>query len=256
MPVLFVGHGSPMNALGGNLYARNLQEISSKIPTPKNILVISAHWNSDDFQIYAPNKTSLIYDFYGFPEELYKLKYEAHGSLELSKRISDLLKDKKPILNTERGLDHGAWAVLLHLFPHSQIPVAQLSLNQNLTLKEHYEIGKMLAPLRDEGTLIVSSGNITHNLYQISWDKNPQPFDWAIKFDEHISKAIRNWDEESFLGLSDCPFEIWKKAHPTIEHYVPLLYALGASYKEKVHFFNEEIQNGSMSMKSLILGDY
>lgn len=255
MPVLFVGHGSPMNTIESISYNENLLKIARLIPHPDNILVVSAHWQTNDLEIYSEEQTRMIFDFYGFPEKLYKVQYSAPGSAKLTQRLKTILHHYNPIHNTERGLDHGAWAVLRNLFPDPQIPVVQLSLKKDFSLKEHYQLGQELALLRNEKTLIIASGNITHNLYQISWEKNPAPFDWAQQFDAQISEAIINWQEEVFLGQSNFSSDLWKKAHPTIEHYLPLLYALGAANREKVTFFNSEIQNGSMSMKSLILGN-
>ncbi len=255
MPVIFVGHGSPMNTIDNDNYNKTLLNVGSRLPRPDNILMISAHWQTNELEIYSEEQTRMIYDFYGFPEELYKVQYPAPGSSELTERLKTILHKFNPIHNNQRGLDHGAWAVLRNLFPNPQIPVVQLGLKKDFSLKDHYQLGQKLAPLRNENTLIIASGNITHNLYQISWEKNPAPFDWAQQFDAQISEAIENWNEEVFLGQSNFSSDLWKKAHPTIEHYLPLLYALGAASKEKATFFNTEIQNGSMSMKSLILGN-
>ncbi len=255
MPVLFVGHGSPMNTIDNDHYKKSLSKVANQLPRPDNILVISAHWQTQDLEIYSEAQSRMIYDFYGFPEKLYQIQYPAPGSIELTEKLQTIFHKHHPIHNINRGLDHGAWAVLRHLYPDHKIPVVQLSLKNDLSFQEHYQLGKELAPLRSDKTLILASGNITHNLHQISWDKNPPAFDWAQQFDQQITEAIQNWNEEIFLGQAHISAELWKKAHPTIEHYLPLLYILGAGYKEKATFFNTEIQNGSMSMKSLLLGN-
>lgn len=255
MPVLFVGHGSPMNALGQNSYAQILGELTKKLPNPKAILMISAHWETVGTKILSLEQPQMIYDFHGFPPELYKINYPAKGNAELANKIEKLLATPSVSLDQSWGLDHGAWAVLLHLFPQADIPVIPMSLNRNLSLKEHYELALKLKTLREEGVLILGSGNVTHNLRQISWEEKAPAFMWAIEFDWAIRDALKDWDIETLTGGKKISPELWRQAHPTLDHYLPLLYVVGAANQgERISFSHEVIQNGSMSMRNVLIG--
>lgn len=254
MPALFVGHGSPLNALGNNLYEKELHSIRKYIPTPKSILIISAHWETIGTQIGSAKWPETIYDFYGFPEKLYTLKYPVSGDPDLALKIKNLFPPNEISLNANRGLDHGAWAVLLQLYPEANIPCLQLSINKNITLEEHFYFAKKLQALRGEGILILASGNLTHNLHEIVWEEKAPAFDWAKEFEENITQAIIENDISTLLGINKIEKALWKKAHPTLDHYIPLLYVLAQQTTDsKIRFFNDEIQNGSMSMRSVLL---
>lgn len=255
MPVLFVGHGSPMNALGNNSYAKILNEIGQNITRPKAILIISAHWETEGAKILNSDRPKMIYDFHGFPPELYKLDYPVAGQVELAQKTLELFPKGAVSLDQNWGLDHGAWTVLMHLYPKADIPIVSMSLNYQFTFREHFEFAQKLKDLRNDGVLIVGSGNITHNLRQISWEEKAKPFMWAIQFDWAIRDALKGWDIETLLGGAMISPELWKLAHPTVDHYLPLLYVLGAADQgERISFSHEVIQNGSMSMRNVLIG--
>ena len=249
MPTLFLGHGSPMNALATNAFSHFLNKKSETLQTPAAILSVSAHWETRGTQVHKSSNPSTLYDFGGFPQELFDVKYPAHGAPEVSDRVARLINSD---LSSDWGLDHGTWSVLVHLYPKANIPVLQLSLNKNLKLKDHYELAKSLKPLREESVLIMGSGNITHNLRALDWNPNPAPLDWAIEFDELIKTAILNRDKTRLFNEDPKYHSLWKQALPTLEHYLPLLYVLGASDEnEKISFPYEEMQMGSLSMRAV-----
>jgi 4,5-DOPA dioxygenase extradiol len=246
-PALFVGHGNPMNAIENNNFTRSLSNLEKNIKTPKAILVISAHWYEPYFALSIHNG-KLIYDMYGFPKELYDVKYHAKDSDFL---ISKLKSEFDYIKTENRGLDHGVWSILVHLFPNANIPITQISINSNLSLKEHYELGQKLSKLRDQNIMILASGNITHNLKMVNWQKNSKIQNWAIEFDKYIANAICNKDFDSLINIKNRYFSI---AHPTIEHYIPLLYIAGAMKKDDdSQFIYEDIELSSISMRSWLL---
>jgi 4,5-DOPA dioxygenase extradiol len=254
-PVLFIGHGSPMNALGGNSYSETLTRLGRALPAPKSILAISAHWETMGTQILDRDPPPTIYDFQGFPEELYKISYPAKGAPDLVDSVEKLL-GAKVMRSKTWGLDHGTWAVLHHLYPHANIPVTQLSLDRRLGLHEHFLLGRKLAPLREQGVLILASGNIVHNLRTINWKDAKAALPWAVDFDAKIREVLlaREFSRlQSFDGFDKGSVI---ESVPTPEHYVPLLYTAGASdERETVSFPFEEIQNGSISMRSVQFGD-
>lgn len=252
MPVLFIGHGSPMNIVANNSYTRFLRELTSQLPKPKSILIISAHWHKPDSLIQASSHPKIIYDFGGFPEELYQVQYPVQGNPLLAQQIQQTIKT---IQTTESwGLDHGAWAILVHLFPHADIPVLQLSMKQSLTFHEHYELAQSLRFLREQGVLILASGNLVHNLYEINRDIDAPAYSWAQDFHQHICDAIIKKDFTRIDGFFNQPHSaLFQKAHPSIEHYLPLAYALGAlDVDDHAHLLFDEIQNGSISMLSFL----
>ena len=250
MPALFFGHGSPMNAMEKNSFTDFLSSSADLFPKPKAILVISAHWETRGSKVLKLAHPKTIHDFGGFPEALYKMQYPAPGSLATADRVVELLKAHDAQADTSWGLDHGTWTVLKYIYPHADIPVLRLSLNQNLSFREHLELAKSLKPLRDEGVLIMGSGNITHNLRAL--DFNSRPLDWAVEFDEMIRKAIVERDISTLTNRAGKE-KLWAQAHPYPDHYLPLLYAIGvADEKEEAKFIYEGMQLGSLSMRSVM----
>lgn len=253
MPAVFIGHGSPTNALESNKYTKAWQDLGKELPKPKAILCLSAHWCIEETVISNIEQPQLIYDFYGFPDELYNVKYPVKGSLELAKRVKDLLT---PLVNVEYnndwGVDHGAWVPIKWLFPEADVPVVQLSINYNQTARFHYQIGKALGALREEGVLIIASGNIVHNLNTISFD-DEEPYLWAIESDKLMAELIDSKQHKKLLDFRNLG-EAADLAIPTPDHYLPLLYILGMQRdKEKMNSFAEGIVYKSISMRSYLL---
>lgn len=253
MPVLFIGHGSPMNTLALNRYTQTMREFGKKLPTPKAILCISAHWETRGTMLTSTDNPKQIYDFSGFPPELHKFSYPAKGSQHAAMKIYSVVEDTRiGFDNGEWGLDHGTWSVLAHLFPEANVPVLQLSLDVNKTPEEHFKLAQELSKLRDLGILIVGSGNIVHNLRTISWQEDAPAQDWAVQFDR--------WFKDNAIEKNYGPLVSQfhaapggEKSIPSLEHYLPALYILGASLPDdRMVFFNEEIQNASISMRSFI----
>jgi 4,5-DOPA dioxygenase extradiol len=252
MPVLFVGHGSPMNAIEDNEFSRAWIKVGKTLPHPKAILCVSAHWETEGTQVTAMEKPETIYDFYGFPLELSTAQYNAPGSPELAGRLHDLLQPVEVGLDQLWGLDHGCWSVLTRLFPRADVPVVQLSLDVHKSAQEHYDLGRQLKALRDEGILIVCSGNIVHNLRMVMWEDHA--YDWAVEFDAKVKHWILENDHEPLIRFDQGGREAALSIN-SAEHYKPLLYALGAKEPdEPVHFFADKISMGSISMRSLQIG--
>ncbi|HEY5038898.1 MAG TPA: 4,5-DOPA dioxygenase extradiol [bacterium] len=250
MPVLFVGHGSPMNALEDNPWTQTLAELGKKLPRPKAIAAISAHWVTPGSRVSISQKPKTIHDFNGFPKELNEVEYPAPGAPDEAQR---LVRDLGLQPDETWGLDHGTWSVLRHLYPKADIPVFQISLDQNKTLEEHEALGEKLQPLRERGVLILGSGNLTHNLRKFEWDEKAKPYDWAVEFDSKIKKAIEARDLKSLTNPQVWGESLYRQAHPTAEHYVPLLYVMGSSTeKDKLSFPFEEIQNAGFSMRMVL----
>ena len=250
MPALFIGHGSPMNAIEDNSFSRAWSALGATLTEPKAILSVSAHWFTRGTKVNDSPKPGMIYDMYGFPEELYQLNYPAPGSPELAYRVRSLVGDSVSIDNNW-GLDHGTWSVLHRVFPQASIPVVQLSVNAMLTPAEHYAIGQTLRPLRDEGVLIFGSGNVVHNLSRVDWRMNDgQP--WAQEFDQWIHQAIETGDHDSVIHY-DRAGEAAQLSVPSMDHFAPLLYVLGASdADDAITTINAECTLGSMSMTSYL----
>ena len=250
MPALFIGHGSPMNAIEDNSFSRAWSALGAKLTEPKAILSVSAHWFTRGTKVNDSPKPGMIYDMYGFPEELYQLNYPAPGSPELAYRVRSLVGDSVSIDNNW-GLDHGTWSVLHRVFPQASIPVVQLSVNAMLTPAEHYAIGQTLRPLRDEGVLIFGSGNVVHNLSRVDWRMNDgQP--WAQEFDQWIHQAIETGDHDPVIHY-DRAGEAAQLSVPSMDHFAPLLYVLGASdADDAITTINAECTLGSMSMTSYL----
>ncbi len=250
MPVVFIGHGSPMNAIEDNEFAKGWQGIAAKTPRPKAILCISAHWYGEGTFVTSAITPGLIYDFYGFPEELYGKQYPAKGAPALALRVKEAVKSVKVRLDEIRGLDHGTWVVLYRMYPEADIPVIQLSIDGNLSPKEQFKIGQELSVLRDEGVLILGSGNIVHNLSLVDYDANP--YDWAKEFDGFVSKSLEQKDTKALFEWKQN--KNGKLANPFEDHFVPLFYVLGASGGETPRFSVENIFAGSLSMRCAVFG--
>ncbi|HNX22646.1 MAG TPA: 4,5-DOPA dioxygenase extradiol [Spirochaetota bacterium] len=253
MPVLFIGHGSPMNAIHNNDYTADIKKLSVRLPEPAAVLVISAHWLTRGTRITSGDKPDQIYDFYGFPDELYTIKYQPPGSPEIAAMVSESVKGAAITPDEDRGIDHAAWAVLRHIFPDENIPVLELSLDMNVHPADHYKIGKALSGLRDKGILIMGSGNIVHNLSVMDYYEGVEPQDWAVEFDKRAGKCLL---EDNHTELIE--YEKWGKiakyAVPTDEHYIPMLYAAALKKEgERLEFIHESIHHGTISMRSFII---
>jgi 4,5-DOPA dioxygenase extradiol len=245
MPMIFVGHGSPMSAIEDDEFSRTWRALGRKLPRPKAILTISAHWYAEKTMASSLLKNSMIYDMYGFPKELYEVVYEAPGDPALAKRIATLLGPEASL--APRGLDHGSWAPLQWIFPEADIPVLSLSLNGYLSPAEHFALGKKLQALREEGVLLFASGDVVHNLGLLDWDK-ADGFPFADEFDQAVKDAILKKDYEAVVHYEKFG-AVAKKSVPTPEHFLPLLYLLGAAYpSDRVTVFNDRRIYGSLSM--------
>ena len=252
IPTLFVGHGSPMMALEHTETTKTFKTIGENIINnygkPKAILAISAHWYTDDTYIQSTANPKQIYDMYGFPQELYEVVYPAKGDSTLTNKVQQLLGNAVSI-NDTWGIDHGMWTILVHMFPDASIPVVQLSINKYLSPNEMYELGTKLQSLRNEGYLIMGSGNIVHNLRLLEWD-NPSGTAATIEFDQYISKAVLANDVDTVVNYTTHPHASY--AAPTPDHYLPLIYIMGASEGAKPMVFNQSYNSGSLSMTGFI----
>lgn len=253
MPVLFIGHGSPMNGIENNQYTEGWKKTVENIPEPKAIVVVSAHWETIGTKVTAQAKPPVIYDFGGFPQVLFEAKYDASGSPELAKDIAENLKQKLIELDENWGFDHGSWTILRHLYPNANIPVLQLSLNRLQTPQEHFELAKELAFLRKRGVLIIGSGNMVHNLRRINFHQSGG-YSWAADANETFKKLILSGDYSSLVKYENLGNEIAFSV-PTPEHYLPLLYTLALKKDDdSVEIFNDAIDLGSISMTSVKIG--
>ena len=259
MPVLFLGHGSPMNAIEDSEFTRDFISLAKKLPRPNAILCISAHWQSQGSWLTAMSKPKTIHDFYGFPKALYDVEYQAPGSIELAESTKSLLSDggvKSHLDHHEWGLDHGTWSVLTHLYPEADIPVVQLSLDHYKNPRQHYELAKLLKVLRQKGILIVGSGNIVHNLGMLSntGDNVVYGYDWALEADHEMKKLINQGDHRALINYQQRG-KAFELAIPTPEHYLPLIYTLALQdKKDSVVIFNDKAVEGSITMTSIALG--
>jgi len=255
-PVLFVGHGSPMNAIEENEFTEGWRKAGETIPKPNAILAISAHWETRGTYVTAMQEPPTIHDFGGFPQELYNVQYPAPGSPELAKEVIQSVKKTDVRPDEKWGLDHGTWSVVKHIYPHADIPIVQMSLDYYRTPEEHYALAKELASLRQKGVLIVGSGNIVHNLRMVAWDKIEEigyGFDWAIEANDKVKSLIINHDHASLISYQSLGTAM-KLSAPTPEHYLPLLYTLALQEKdEQVSFFNDKPVAGSLTMTSVII---
>jgi len=252
MPALFVGHGSPMNAIEDNEFSQTWAQIGQSLPPPHAILCISAHWETSGVQATTMEAPRTIYDFYGFPPELYAVRYPAPGSPELAGLVQQTVQGAPVQSDLTWGLDHGAWSVLRRMFPAADIPVVQLSLDYTKSPQEHYALGKELSALRRRGVLIVGSGNMVHNLRLIQWSE--AAFDWALEFDELLSQRILAGDHSAVINYSQFG-RMAMLSVPTLEHFLPLLYTLAVQEEgEPVSFFADKVTLGSISMRGVRIG--
>ncbi len=252
MPVLFIGHGNPMNAIEDNEFSRTWEKAAISLPRPNAIVVISAHWETQGTLITVMQKPRTIHDFYGFPRELFEYEYPASGAPALAERISRLVKSTDINPDLQWGLDHGAWSVLARMFPEADIPVVQLSLDRTQSLPFHYELGQQLQKLRDEGVLILGSGNMVHNLRMLVWEE--RTYDWAADFDAMLKQWIMNGDHDSIIHYEKYG-RTAELAVNTEEHFLPLLYVLALKQpQDMVTFFNEKMWGGSLSMRCVQIG--
>lgn len=251
MPVLFVGHGSPTNAMEDNEFSRKWAEVGRSLSTPRAILAVSAHWETAGTAVTAMDDPATIYDFSGFPQPLYEMRYPAPGAPDLARSIKGDIADPTIHLDFNWGLDHGAWSILCHMFPQAQIPVLQISLDFDQPPAYHYQLGKQLAYLRGEGVLILGSGNMVHNLRIMTWEDTA--YDWAADFDTELAERITAGDHQALIDYPALGPDA-RRAIPTNEHYLPLLYVLAMQEREDhLTFFCEKVTLGSISMRSLML---
>lgn len=254
MPLFFIGHGSPMNGIENNVFSQEWKKKAESMPIPKAIICISAHWLTRGTFITAMDHPKTIHDFGGFPDELYKVEYNAPGDLELAKETSALIKKTQVKLDHDWGLDHGTWTVVRHMYPQANIPVLQLSIDYYQPAQYHYELAKELSALRKKGILIIGSGNMVHNLGMLSFDKgfiNEYGYDWAIEMNQIFKQKILDQDHNALIKYESLNAAS-KLAIPSPDHYLPLIYTLGLQNKQdKISFFNDVALAGSITMTSV-----
>ncbi|MGN2250166.1 4,5-DOPA dioxygenase extradiol [Frateuria sp. GZRe14] len=255
LPTLFLGHGNPMNALHDNPWTQAWAALGERLPRPRAVLSVSAHWYLPETAVTAMAAPRTIHDFGGFPRELFEVQYPAPGDPDLARRVAELLQPLEVRADHSWGLDHGTWSVLRHVFPAADIPVVQLSIDNSQPSAFHYGLGQLLRPLRDEGVLLVGSGDVVHNLHAYAWGRHPvEPFDWALRFEALARELMQRGEHQPLLDYEllgrDAELSI-----PTPDHFLPLLYVLGASAPgEPVSFPVEGMDGGSISMLSVQLG--
>lgn len=253
MPVLFLGHGSPMNAIEENEFVRGFRQVAATVPKPQAVLVVSAHWETRGTFVTAMEKPRTIHDFGGFPQALFDVQYPAPGSPELAAEVKNTITSTAVGLDHSWGLDHGAWSVVKHLYPQADVPVIQMSIDRSLSPEKHYALAKELAALRDKGVLIVGSGNMVHNLGMVAWDKLSEPFafDWAQEASERMKQAILTGDHQSLIDFRT-QGRAFDLAINSSEHFLPLLYMLAFQNKdERATLFNDKPVAGSLTMTSV-----
>src|SRR5687768_2429100 len=255
MPVVFFGHGNPLNAIQKNGWTEGWAAIGREVPKPRAILCISAHWYLPATLVTAMTAPPTIHDFGGFPRALYAFDYPAPGDPALAARVRDLLAPTPVGLDEGWGLDHGTWSVLCHAFPAADVPVVQLSIDETQPPSFHYELARRLAPLRDEGVLVIGSGNLVHNLHTYAWGKHdPEPFDWAVRFEEMARDQISRGEHSPLIQYESLGRDAQLSA-PTPDHYLPLLYILGTQQADDaVSYPIEGIDGGSISMLTVQIG--
>jgi 4,5-DOPA dioxygenase extradiol len=254
MPLLFVGHGSPMNGIEDNEFSQRWHQMGKEVPQPKAVLCISAHWLTNGTAVTAMQHPQTIHDFGGFPQELFDVQYPAPGDPELAKETATMIHSTKVGLDHEWGLDHGTWSVVKQMYPEARIPVLQLSIDYHKPAQYHYDLAKEISELRKKGVLIIGSGNMVHNLRMVEWNKKPDDaygYDWAIEINDKFKKAILEDDHQSLINYQDFG-AAGKNAIPTPDHYYPLIYVMGLKGKnENISFFNDKAVMGSITMTSV-----
>jgi 4,5-DOPA dioxygenase extradiol len=255
LPAIFFGHGNPMNALHDNEWSRGWAAIGQRVPKPRAVLSVSAHWYLPATALTAMAMPRTIHDFGGFPPELFEVQYPAPGDRELVRRVSELLNPLEVGADLSWGLDHGTWSVLRHVFPRADVPVVQLSIDESKPPEFHYGLGRLLRPLRDEGILVIGSGDIVHNSHTYAWGRRPaEPFDWALRFEGRVRELMLRGEHQPLVKYESMGPDA-ELSVPTPEHYLPLLYVLGASDEgDAVTFPVEGMDGGSISMLSLQFG--
>lgn len=255
MPTLFFGHGNPMNALADNTWTQGWAKIGRELPKPRAVLCISAHWYIPAAAVTAMERPRTIHDFGGFPKELFEIQYPAPGSPELATRVIELLAGEAILDDRHWGLDHGTWSVLCHVFPEADVPVVQLSINENEPASFHYDLARRLSPLRDEGVLVIGSGNLIHNLHTYAWgDAKREPFDWAVQFEQSARDLISNGNHEPLINYESLGKDALLSV-PTPDHYLPLIYVLALQRDEDgVSFPVSGFDGGSVSMTTVKIG--
>lgn len=258
MPVLFLGHGSPMNAIEENEFVASFRKLGQAIQKPNAILCISAHWETRGTYVTAMDLPRTIHDFGGFPKALFDVQYPAPGSPELAEETAKVITKTEVGMDHHWGLDHGAWSVIKHLYPNADIPVIQMSLDRGKSPQYHYELAQQLSALRERGVLIIGSGNIVHNLRMMAWDKMNEDnygFDWAIEANERMKEYLKDGNHQALIDFKSQgkPFQL---SIPTPEHYLPLLYTLALKEeKEPLKLFNDKLLAGSIAMTSVQIGE-
>ncbi len=262
MPVLFIGHGSPENIVLKNSFTRRLSELGKELPQPKAVVVVSAHWLTDGTYVTCVEKPKTIHDFYGFPDELYRLSYPSPGFPEVARLITGLVRKPGITCDYSWGLDHAAWAILRHIYPEADIPVVELSLDYSpsngwnrQTLQYYYDLAKQLSPLREKGILIIGSGNIVHNLRVVDMmNMDAQPYDWAVEFDDRVKRDLLERNHEDLLDCQNVS-RATSLSVPTLDHYLPMVFAIGLQEKtDGLEFIHEGFQNRSVSMRCFKAG--
>lgn len=254
MPAFFIGHGSPMNAISDNAFTRDLGNATKNLPAPTAIMVVSAHWLTRGTFVSTSKFPETIYDFGGFPDALYKVKYEAPGAPDFALQAKKLLEQSHAQEDHTMGLDHGAWSILRHMYPKANIPVFQLSIDAAKPAAHHYELIKQIASLRKKGLMVIGSGNIVHNLRILNWQNpNAAPYDWSLEFDTYVKSNLENKNHQALIDY----LKAGKSAQlsvPTNDHYLPLMYILGLQQKnENIKFIHHSFDLGSISMRSFML---
>lgn len=252
MPAIFFGHGNPMNAIETNVYTEAWANLGRTMPKPRAVVCISAHWYLPSTLVTGNERPRTIHDFGGFPRPLFEVQYPAPGDLALARRVAAMTGAD---LDDQWGFDHGTWSVLCHVYPDASVPVIQLSIDETQPAQYHYDSGRKLAPLREEGILICGSGNLVHNLHAYAWGRHPaEPFEWAVRFESRARELMMSFDHQPLVGYEALGRDAMLSV-PTPDHYLPLLYVLGAAHEgENVAFAVEGIDGGSVSMLTVVIG--
>ena len=255
MPAIFFGHGNPMNALQTNVWTASWARIGQTIPRPRGIVCVSAHWYLPGTLVTGVERPRTIHDFGGFPRPLYEVQYPAPGNLDLARRVQERLVPTDVQLDNDWGFDHGTWSVLVHVFPDADVPIVQLSIDETQPAQFHFDLGQRLAPLRDDGVLVMGSGNLVHNLHAYAWGRHPvEPFDWAVRFETKARELMSKGNFEPLVRYEAMGRDAMLSA-PTPDHYLPLIYVLGAAQRdEPVTFPVDGVDGGAVSMLTVKIG--